>query len=267
MLIDTHCHLDKLDLTPYENNADELINAAYDAGVKQILNISVELADMETILSFTEREGVFASAGVHPLYEKGLLHDDTLLTQQAAHPKVVAIGETGLDYFYEKSAELHEKQKHSFSVHLSVANQLALPVIVHTRDARQDTLRLIKEHGNNNVGGVLHCFTESYDMAKAALDENYLISISGIATFKTADELRSVIKKLPIEALLVETDSPYLAPVPYRGKKNEPKYVGAVAQLIADIKGLKYEAVLEQTAYNFHNKFTSVDPSCQLNKV
>ena len=143
-------------------------------------------------------------------------------------------------------------------MHLEAAKQTALPVIVHTRDARDETMQLIRSHGDINVGGVLHCFTESYEMAAAALDENYLISISGIATFKTANELRDVIKKLPLTSLLVETDSPYLAPVPYRGKKNEPKYVAQVAQLVADVKGLRYEAVLEQTAENFHQKFKRV---------
>ncbi|TBR42207.1 TatD family deoxyribonuclease [Marinomonas agarivorans] len=267
MLIDTHCHLDKLDLTPYGNNIDQLINAACDVGVKQILNISVELSHSSDILSFTQRDGIFASIGVHPLYNEGLLETEDELIKQAAHPKVVAIGETGLDYFYEKTPAIHQMQQESFAIHLHAAAQLGLPVIVHTRDARQDTLQLIKTHGDSNVGGVLHCFTESYEMAKAALDENYLISISGIATFKTADELRSIIKKLPLETLLVETDAPYLAPVPHRGKKNEPKYVAEVAQLVADVKGIRYEAVLEQTANNFHNKFSRIDPNVQLNKV
>lgn len=267
MLIDTHCHLDKLDLTPYDDNLDALVNSAYDAGVRQIITISVDLQDVDTIVGFTKRDGIFASVGVHPLYKEGLKTDADTLVALASQPKVVAIGETGLDYFYEKSTELHSLQQDSFATHLQAAAQLQLPVIVHTRDARQDTLALIKEYGDINVGGVLHCFTESYDMAKAALDENYLISISGIATFKNADDLRDTIKKLPIESLLVETDSPYLAPVPHRGKKNEPKYVPAVAQLVADIKGLHYEAVLEQTANNLHSKFTKVNDTCQLQRV
>lgn len=267
MLIDTHCHLDKLDLTPYDDNLDQLINAATKEGVKQILTISVDLDEVDRLLEYTERKGVFATVGVHPLYEKGLLADSNALLAFAEHPRVVAIGETGLDYFYEKSPQLHDKQKQSFAVHLEAAGTLNLPTIVHTRDARQDTLSLIRQHGNIDVGGVLHCFTESYEMATSALDENYLISISGIATFKNAVELREVVKKLPIESLLVETDSPYLAPVPHRGKKNEPKYVAAVAQFVADVKGMRYEAVLEQTAHNFHAKFTKVSPEIQLDFV
>lgn len=267
MLIDTHCHLDKLDLSPYDDNLDKLINSAHQAGVGQILSISVDLVDAEKILAFTEREGIYASVGVHPLYEEGLLNESDLLEKWAQHPKAVAIGETGLDYFYEKSPELQQKQRDSFALHLASAAKLALPTIIHTRDARQDTLDLIRQHGDANVGGVLHCFTESYEMAAAALDENYLISISGIVTFKNAEDLRDTVKKLPLESLIVETDSPYLAPIPHRGKKNEPKYVADVARFVADVKGIRYEALLEQTSQNFLNKFRKVDKDNRLNLV
>ncbi len=260
MLIDTHCHLDKLDLSPYNDNLQLALDAASVAGVKQIMSICVDLNEVEQVLSYTERAGVYASVGVHPLHEEGLLTQTDTLISLLSHDKAAAVGETGLDFFYEKSLALHQRQIDSFTLHLEAAKQTALPVIVHTRDAREETMKLIRAHGNIDVGGVLHCFTESYEMASAALDENYLISISGIATFKTANELRDVIKKLPLSSLLVETDSPYLAPVPYRGKKNEPKYVAAVAQLVADIKGVRYEAVLEQTAENFHQKFKKVNP-------
>lgn len=259
MLIDTHCHLDKLDLSPYNDDLQLAINAACDAGVKQIMSICVDLDEVEQVLSYTERAGIYASAGVHPLHEEGLLTNTESLLSVLSHNKVAAVGETGLDFFYEKSTAIHQRQIESFALHLNAAKETSLPVVVHTRDAKNETMKLIRAHGDIDVGGVLHCFTESYDMAVAALDENYLISISGIATFKTASELRDVIKKLPLTSLLVETDSPYLAPVPHRGKKNEPKYVASVAQLVADVKGIRYEAVVEQTAENFHQKFNRVE--------
>ncbi|MCZ2722241.1 TatD family hydrolase [Marinomonas sp. 15G1-11] len=255
MLIDTHCHLDGLDLSPYEGRLDLALDAAVNAGVKQLVSISVDLDSLPSILEFTNREGVYASAGVHPLHTKGLLKDEKELLEFAQHEKVIAIGETGLDYHYESDKKIHQAQRDSFALHLSIAGSLDLPVIVHTREARVDTIELLKEYGNIESGGVLHCFTESYEMAKQALDENYLISISGIVTFKNAQELRDVVKKIPLDRLLVETDAPYLAPIPFRGKKNEPKYVAEVAQFVADIKGVRYEALLETTANNFYGHF------------
>ena len=264
MLIDTHCHLDMLDLAPHNNDIHSVIDAAYQKGVRQLLTISVDLNKMNTVLDFTQREGIYASCGVHPLQSDGLVTDEVLLRQYAADPKVIAIGETGLDYFYEASAEAHDAQKTSFMHHLKAAGDLGLPVIVHTRNAKEDTLSLIKQYGNRDSSGVLHCFTEDYDMAKAALDENYLISISGIVTFKTAQDLKETVRKLPLESLIIETDSPYLAPVPYRGKKNEPQYVSEVAQYVADLKGIRYEALLEATAQNFHRVFSKANPQSQI---
>ena len=258
MLIDSHCHLDKLDLTPYNDSVEGAIAAAKEAGVSQILTISVDLESFDTVHGFTQYLGVFASCGVHPLHKDGLLTDAKALEQLAQRDKVIAIGETGLDYFYDKEPELHQAQKDSFAVHLDVAGRLALPTIIHTRDAKADTLDLIKAHGNTEVGGVLHCFTEDYAMARSALEYNYLISISGIVTFKNAEDLRETVRKLPLESLIVETDSPYLAPVPHRGKKNEPKYVRDVAQYVADLKGIRYEELLEISAQNFQNKFSKV---------
>lgn len=261
MLIDTHCHLDKLDLTPYNGDVNGAIDAAAKAGVKQMLSISVNLEDIEVITAFTQRQGVYASCGVHPLHKEGLLTIEDRLIELAQHEKIIAIGETGLDYFYEKEASIHEQQKISFVHHLKAAGKLGLPVIIHTRDAKADTMKLIREHSNPDTAGVLHCFTEDYDMAKAAVDENYLISISGIVTFKTAQDLKETVKKLPLESLIVETDSPYLAPVPHRGKKNEPQYVANVAQYVADLRGIRYEELLEATAANFHRVFSKATPS------
>ncbi|WP_417553180.1 TatD family hydrolase [Marinomonas fungiae] len=261
MLVDSHCHLDKLDVSAYENGVQGAIDAAREVGVNQILTISVDLDSFENVYAFTERTGVIASCGVHPLHKEGLLSSPERLFYLASRDKVVAIGETGLDYFYDKEPELHVAQRESFAVHLDVSNQLKLPTIIHTRDAKQDTLELIKSHGSLEIGGVLHCFTEDYAMARSALDLNYLISISGIVTFKNAEDLRDTVRKLPLESLIVETDSPYLAPVPHRGKKNEPKYVRDVAQFVADIKQIRLEELMEISSTNFHRKFSKVDPS------
>ncbi|MFT2112409.1 TatD family hydrolase [Marinomonas sp. 2405UD68-3] len=267
MLIDTHCHLDGLDLSPYNGSLEGALDAAAELGVKQIVSISVDLEGVPKILEFTERDGVYASAGVHPLHAEGLLKDEKRLIELAKHPKVVALGETGLDYHYESDKKMHKAQQDSFALHLTSAGELNLPVIIHTREARQDTIQLIKDYGNTHSGGVLHCFTETYEMAKQALEENYLISIAGIVTFKNAEELRDVVRKLPLDRLLVETDSPYLAPIPHRGKKNEPKYVADVAQFVADVKGVRYEELLEITAANFYGHFKRASPLNLLSSI
>lgn len=264
MLIDTHCHLDKLDLSPYDNNLHAALDAACQHGVRQLLSIAVNLEDMPKLIDYTKRDGIYASCGVHPLHTEGLLTDGLALTELAQHKKIIALGETGLDYFYETGEDVQAAQRESFKQHLIAGGQLGLPVIVHTRNAQQDTMALIRQHGNPASAGVLHCFTEDYDMAKAAVEENYLISISGIVTFKTATELKETVRKLPLSSLLVETDAPYLAPVPFRGKKNEPKYVKEVAQYVADLKGIRYEALLEASAENFHRVFKKADPQQQL---
>lgn len=196
---------------------------------------------------------VFASVGVHPLSAADEQVDAETLSEMTALNKIVAIGETGLDYYYQTDTQ--EQQLQSFQTHLEVAGKHRLPVIVHTRDAREDTLKMIKAHGDPESAGVLHCFTESWDMAKAAMDLNYSISFSGIITFRNAEELRDVVKKVPLERILIETDAPYLAPVPHRGKKNEPKFVVDVAQCVADLKGISIEKLAEITTDNFHRLF------------
>lgn len=175
------------------------------------------------------------------------------LCDWADHPRVVALGETGLDYHYSRdSAEI---QRSSFAAHLRAAAELRLPLIVHTREAREDTLDLIRAHGNPEVGGVLHCFTESWNMARQAIDLGYYISISGIVTFNSAAELRDVVRQVPLERLLVETDSPYLAPVPHRGKPNQPAYVREVAEFVAQLKGVTLEELAKVTTENFYRLF------------
>lgn len=254
MLVDSHCHLDRIDLTPYDGDLAAAVAAAEARGVERILCIGIDMSNAPTVVGIAERfDNIYASVGVHPLDISDELCTEEELLRRANHPKVVAIGETGLDYYY--SGDNRDQQMASFAGHLRAAARCGKPVIVHTRNARQDTLDLIKEHGDTEVAGVLHCFTESWEMASAAMDMGYFISFSGIITFKNAAELREVVAKVPMERLLVETDSPYLAPVPFRGKKNEPKNVVEVAQCVADIKGLSYQEVVEQTTRNFDRLF------------
>lgn len=251
MFIDSHCHLDRLDLGPYDDNLDLAIAAARERGVERMLCIGIDMTNSPTVVAIAERyEGIYASVGVHPMDVNDQLVCVADLRQLAASPKVVAIGETGLDYHY--SSDAAELQRDSFALHLQLAGELRKPVIVHTRAAQEDTLSLIREYGNPHSGGVLHCFTESWDMARQALDMNYHISFSGIVTFKNAAELREVVKQVPLDRLLIETDSPYLAPVPFRGKSNEPKYVVEVAQCVAELKGISVERLAEITSDNFN---------------
>ena len=255
MFIDSHCHLDRLKLDDYDGNLDQLIAAARKAKVSKMLCVSVDLDNVADCVALADKyDDVVASVGVHPLDCKEGVPDISSLNQYVSHPKVVAIGETGLDYYY--SGDNKSIQQTSFINHLTLAKAESLPVIIHTRDARDDTLQLMKEYGCADSTGVLHCFTESWDMAKAALDMNYYISISGIVTFRNASALRDVVKTLPMDRLLIETDAPYLAPVPHRGKSNEPRFVADVAYFVADLKGVSVEELASQTSDNFYRLFT-----------
>ncbi len=254
MLVDSHCHLDRLKLDKYQGDLSAALAAAQERGVGKMLCVGISVDNREAVMAIAEKfDDVVASVGVHPLdVERGLVTEQQL-QDWGSHPKVVALGETGLDYYY--SDESKAVQQESFATHLRAAANASLPVIVHTRDARQDTLDLIREFGGQESAGVLHCFTESWEMAAAAMDMNYYISLSGIVTFKNAEELREVARKMPLDRLLVETDSPYLAPVPYRGKPNEPAFVREVAEFIADLKGISFEKLCGITGENFHRLF------------
>ncbi|MFC3031196.1 TatD family hydrolase [Pseudoalteromonas fenneropenaei] len=253
MIVDSHCHLDRLDWPKLGMELPEVLAAARARDVEHFLCVNVKLdqfdAMLEKILPFDD---VSASCGVHPLDQKFEL-DKALLTRLASHEKVVAIGETGLDYYY--SQDTKTVQQTSFVGHIEVANELQKPLIVHTRDAKDDTIALMKAHQAHNCGGVLHCFTEDLEMAKRALDLGFYISISGIVTFKNATQLQDVVRFLPLDRLLIETDSPYLAPVPHRGKTNQPAYVQDVAYFIAELKGLSYRELASATTDNFYRLF------------
>lgn len=254
MLIDSHCHLDRLDLTPYNGSLDALLDAARGRGVGKFLCIGVDADNAATVQQLADSHAdVFCSVGIHPLDLKdGKATDLVWLLERLQHPRTVAIGETGLDYHYQP--ELAEQQKASFAIHLEAAKQTGKPVVIHTRAARQDTLEMLREADLANAG-VLHCFTENWEMARAALDMGYYISLSGIVTFRNADALREVARQVPADRLLVETDSPYLAPVPHRGKSNEPQFVCEVAAFLAELRGEALEHFREQTTDNFHRLF------------
>ncbi len=255
MFVDSHCHLDKLDLAPYNNDLDAAVQAALDHRVSHMLCIGVDLESADQVVALAERyDQVYASVGTHPLYGDRRAPTVEELLSIARHPRVVGIGETGLDYYYSKDNPRIQAER--FITHIEAAVQTELPLIVHTREAKQDTLDLLRQYGQNRVRGVLHCFTEDLDMARQAIDLGFCISISGIVTFRNAESLREVVRAVPIDHLLIETDAPWLAPVPYRGKKNEPKYVGVVAEKVAELKGISVEDVAEQTTRNFFSLFT-----------
>lgn len=254
-LVDSHCHVDGLDYEKEHRNLAEVIDKAAARDVRFMLAVSTTLTAFSALHQMTaDYQQVALSCGVHPLNLDDDWDIDRLRTL-ASDPKVVALGETGLDYFYHKTPELWATQQQAFRDHLQVACELNKPVIVHTRDAREDTLSVLAEGGVERCGGVLHCFTEDRDTAKKLLDLGMYISFSGILTFKNAEQIREAARFVPLDRILVETDSPYLAPVPYRGKANQPAYTRDVAEYLAVVKGVSVEQVAEQTTENFAKLF------------
>ena len=252
-LIDSHCHLDFPEFAP---ELDAVVARARAAGVGRMLTICTRLSKFDQVLAVAERfDRMFCSVGVHPheaANEAGVALPRIL--ELAQHPKVVGIGEAGLDYYYDKSPR--EKQQEVFALHIEAARQSGLPIIVHSRDADEDTVRLLRDGAaKGNLRGVIHCFTSTQYLADAALEMGFYISLSGIVTFKNAEALRQVAKTVPLDRLLVETDSPYLAPVPHRGRVNEPRHVIHVAQAIAAIKEVTLEEVAQATTANFYRLF------------
>lgn len=257
MFVDSHCHLDRLELEKLGMDLPAVLQAAKAQQVEHMLCVSVSLAEFPAMAALVQNyPEVSVSCGEHPLHQTDVL-DVALLQQLAADPKVVAVGETGLDYFY--SPDTKQLQQEAFISHIEVANQLNKPLIVHTRDAKADTLAILRQYQAQRCGGVLHCFTEDWETARAALDLGFYISFSGIMTFKNADPLREVVKQVPLDRLLIETDSPYLAPVPYRGKTNQPAYVCAVAAAVANIKSVSIEQLAKLTSENFYRLFPLVN--------
>jgi TatD DNase family protein len=254
MLVDSHCHLNLLDLTPYDGQLENVLAAAQAQGVSKFLCVCVDLLSFPEVLRIARQfANVYASVGIHPSTEK--THDCALedLMRHALDQAVIAIGETGLDYHYN-SGDL-TWQRDRFVYHIEVARITKKPLIIHTRDAKEDTIALMVENKASDAGGVMHCFTETWEMAKQALDLGFYISLSGIVTFKNADSLREVAKKVPLDRLLIETDAPYLAPSPHRGKQNYPEYVRLVAQFLAQLRDIPFETLAHATTENFHRCF------------
>ncbi|MCG9582004.1 YchF/TatD family DNA exonuclease [Vibrio tubiashii] len=253
MFVDSHCHLDKLDYQVLHQGIEDVVAKAKAANVTELLSVGVTLDSFPNMLEMIEPyDNIYASCGVHPLDVESDFALDRL-HEYASNPKVVAVGETGLDYHYQP--ETAELQKLRFEQQVDLAVKLNKPLIIHTRNARQDTLDILKNGNAEQCGGVIHCFTEDLAFAEAAMDLGFYISISGIVTFRQATELKEVVKALPLERLLIETDSPYLAPVPHRGKQNQPAYVVEVAAYIAQLKGRSLGEVGEKTSENFRNLF------------
>jgi TatD DNase family protein len=257
MFIDSHCHLDRLKLDAYNGDLSKAIEAAHLNKVDKMLCVAIDLEHIDQVLEIAKTyEHVYASVGVHP----GSIDCEEPTVDQlislSKEEKVIAIGETGLDYFY--GIDHKDLQLERFKRHLEVSKFTRKPVIIHTRDAKDDTLSYIKQYSDPLVAGVLHCFTEDLDMARQAIEQNFYISFSGIVTFKNAHELQQVAKALPLDRILIETDSPYLAPVPVRGKSNEPKFVPHVAKFLSELKGIPIEQVAEQTSENFKKLFLNI---------
>lgn len=251
MLVDSHCHLNFPGLS---ENLDSVFAGMKQNGVSHALCVSVNFPEFPQVLALAERyPNIYASVGVHPDYEEDREPSVAELVKLATHPRVVAIGETGLDY-YRLKGDL-EWQRERFRIHIRAAKEINKPLIIHTREAAQDTLRIMEEEGAGQAGGVMHCFTESLEVAEKAMEIGFYISFSGIVTFKNAKMLKEVARRVPLERMLIETDSPYLAPVPYRGKTNEPAFVKYVAEEIAQLRSIAPEEVASATSNNFFNLF------------
>lgn len=249
--IDSHCHINFHELA---ENITDVLAAMQQNDVQSALCVSVNLADFPQILALAERySNIYASVGVHPDYEAVEEPSVARLVELAQHPKIIAIGETGLDY-YRLTGDL-EWQRERFRNHIRASKECGKPLIIHTRSSAEDTLRLMAEEGAGQAGGVMHCFTENWEVAQAALDMGFYLSFSGIVTFKNALQIKEVAKRVPMDRMLIETDSPYLAPVPFRGKLNQPAYVKHVAEEIALLRGISVAEVGLQTSQNFARLF------------
>lgn len=251
MLVDSHCHLNFPEL---KDDLPSVLRAMAENGVTHALCICVNLPELPEVLAIAQAHpNLYATVGVHPDSEDTPDPSSDELATLAQHPKVVAIGETGLDY-YRAAGDL-EWQRERFRRHIRAARACRKPLVVHTRSAAEDTLCIMREEGAQEVGGVMHCFTETWDVAETAMSMNFHISFSGIVTFKNARDLKEVVQRVPLERMLIETDSPYLAPVPYRGKTNQPAYVRYVADEVARLRGSSVEEIGQATSANFFRLF------------
>lgn len=255
MFVDSHCHLDFSELA---ENLPDILQRMKQNQVSHALVVSVNLPQWPGLMQVVAPHShLYASVGVHPDYEDTTEPQAEQLAEMALHPKVVAIGETGLDYF--RLSEPLEWQRERFRTHIRASKLSGLPLIIHTRSASEDTLRIMREEGADEFGGVMHCFTESWEVAQAAMEMNFYISLSGIVTFKKAFDLQDLATRIPLDRLLIETDSPFLAPVPYRGKTNDPSKVIHVAEKIAELRNEPVSVIAQRTTNNFFNLFKKID--------
>ncbi len=255
MLVDSHCHLDML--CPQSQSIEDVLEQAVQQDIEHMLCVSVSLERFQPMMQLiAPYQQISASVGVHPDGTDVQEADEATLVELAQHERIVAIGETGLDYFRTEGDV--EWQRERFRRHIRAAREVRKPLIVHTRAAREDTLAVLREERADEAGGVLHCFTEDWDMARAALDLNFYISFSGIVTFKNALELKEVARKVPADRMLVETDAPYLAPVPKRGKTNQPAFVRYTAEYLAELRGESLQQLAAATTENFYRLFADV---------
>jgi TatD DNase family protein len=255
MFVDSHCHLD---FPEYANQVPELLERMKAARVTHAMCISVDMPDFPNVLALAKAyDNLFATVGTHPDYEDTPEPTEDQLVELANHPKILAIGETGLDYYRigDRTYQQMEWQRERFRTHIRAAKRANKPLIIHTRSASEDTIRILKEEGASQVAGVMHCFTETWDVAQAAMDLGFYISFSGIVTFKNAKELQETCKKVPLNRLLIETDAPFLAPIPHRGKTNEPAWVSHVGEFIANLRGISVEEVAHASTHNFKTLF------------
>ncbi len=254
LLIDSHCHLDRLDLSNYPDGLAGALAAARDKGVTHFLNVSINLESYPVIRRMAEQyDDISISVGVHPNETEGENPTVAQLVAEAQHPKVVAIGETGLDFFRTEGDQTWQRER--FRNHITAAKESCNPLIIHMREATEATLQMMQQERASDAGGVMHCFVEDWEIAQRVLDMGFYISFSGIVTFKSAKKLQEVARKAPLESILIETDSPYLAPAPFRGKPNEPAYLSHVAQFVADQREMSVEALGEATTDNFFKLF------------
>ena len=250
-LVDSHCHIPLIEM---EGGAGAVISAAQEAGVSHMLCVAIDLVSYPDIKRLADTHTcISASVGVHPNSDKEIELSEKLLLELADDPAVVAIGETGLDY-YRSQGDL-DWQRQRFRTHIRAAREIGKPLVIHSREARGDVIKILAEEGADAVGGVMHCFVDDLETAKKAIDLNFYISFSGIVTFRNAKDLQDVARQLPLDRLMVETDSPYLAPVPYRGKQNQPAYVRHVAEKIAELQELDPAQVASATTRNFETLF------------
>ncbi|MFI4962455.1 MAG: TatD family hydrolase [Legionellales bacterium] len=256
MLVDSHCHLNSIDLAEFNNDLAVVLDRARDNDVSHFLSVCVALSDYPELEHMASQySNINISVGVHPNEEESPPITSKVLCDLAANPACIAIGETGLDYYRTTTEEAQELQRAAFREHIKASLITSKPLIIHTRQAAEDTLLVMGEENAQDIGGVMHCFSENLDIAQRAIDLNFYISFSGILTFKNATVLQEVARQIPLDRILIETDSPYLAPVPFRGKQNHPALVKYVAEALAELRGITYEEVAEKTTNNFYKCF------------